>query len=200
MKLFTLFKSLPAQEKRLTIPTGLTLLRLLSTPMIVFAMIKHSWGLAFGLIIFSALTDLLDGYIARRFNQTTFLGACLDPIADKLLILSVYFTLAFSQSPLFSIPIWFVTLVLIKELVLITGVFLLFLKKIDLAIQPTLLGKLTMLVQTLFIIWLFACYFMHWLPIKTYYVALGAVLCMVLSSLCQYATLGFRYLRSYKEK
>ncbi len=197
MNIFKLFKSLPAREKRLTIPTMLTLVRLLSTPMIIYAMIKFHWGIAFWLIIVSAFTDILDGYIARNFNQQTLLGACLDPIADKLLVLSVYFTLAFVQSPLFSIPVWFVILVLLKELFLIGGVIFLYFKRPGLDIKPTILGKLTMLVQILFIIWLFACYFMHWLPVKTYYTALGAVLCLVLSSLYQYVTIGFRYLRAY---
>src|SRR3990167_3569236 len=154
MKILKLFKNLPICEKRLTIPNVLTLLRLLSVPIIVIAMFKSHWGIAFWLIILSALTDVLDGYIARIFNQKTFLGACLDPIADKLLILSVYFTLAFRQSPLFSIPVWFVVLVLLKELVLIAGVVFLYFKQYQLAIKPTLLGKLTMLAQTLFIIWL----------------------------------------------
>lgn len=207
MNFVKIFKNLPAREKRLTIPNVLTLVRMLCTPIIVVAMLKLYWGLAFWLIIFSALTDLLDGYIARRFHQKTFLGACLDPVADKLLILSVYFTLAFKQSPLFNIPLWFVFLVLLKELILIAGVIFLYIRqdqaksggvsKILIEPQPTLLGKLTMFVQTLFIVWLFACYFMHWLPVKTYYAALGAVLCLVLSSLYQYATIGLRYLRSY---
>jgi len=160
-------------------------------------MVKHSWGVAFVLILISSITDLLDGYIARNFNQKTFLGACLDPIADKLLVLSIYITLVFVQSPLFSIPIWFVILVLLKEILLISGVVFLFFKKGFLDIKPTLLGKLTMVVQILFIIWLFACYFFHWLPVKTYYTVLGVVLCLVLSSLCQYARIGFRYLYAY---
>lgn len=196
MKILKLFSRLPAQEKRLTIPTVLTLLRLLSVPVIVWAMLYGHWGRAFWFFLFSAFTDLLDGYIARTFNQKTLLGACLDPVADKLLILSIYFTLAFWQSPLFSIPVWFVILVLLKELILIVGVLFLYFKQSKLEIQPTHLGKLTMLMQTLFIIWLFACYFRHWLPTKTYYAALGTVLCLVLSSLYQYATIGWRYWRA----
>jgi cardiolipin synthase len=191
------FKEIPAQEKRITIPTMLTLVRLVSAPIIVYAMLKQDWGMAFWLIVVSALTDLMDGYIARNFNQQTWLGACLDPIADKLLVLSIYFTLAFVQSPLFAIPVWFVFLVLIKELILISGIVFLYLKSDKLDIAPTLLGKLTMLAQVLFIIWLFSCYFLHWLPIKTYYTALGAVLCLVLSSLYQYARIGISYLHTY---
>jgi cardiolipin synthase len=190
-------KKIPSKECRLTLPTVLTLARLTSTPVIVYAMIKHYWGIAFWLIVISAFTDLFDGYIARTFNQKTLLGAILDPLADKLLVLSVYFTLTFVQSPLFSIPLWFVILVLFKELILIGGVLFLYLKKDFLEIKPTLLGKLTMVMQILFIIWLFACYFFHWLPVKTYYTALGALLVLVLSSLCQYGRIGFRYLQAY---
>lgn len=188
-------KQLPKKEKRLTIPTILTLFRLLCVPVIVYAMINFHWGVAFWTIIIASLTDSADGYIARNFNQKTFLGACLDPIADKVLVLSVYITLAFVQSPLFSIPLWFVWLVLIKETVLIGGAAALYLKKGFLDVQPTLLGKLTMFVQVLFIVWLFACYFFHWLPVKTYYTMLGVVLVLVLSSLYQYMKMGVRALK-----
>jgi cardiolipin synthase len=198
---FTYFHNLPSSEKRITIPTVLTIVRLLSVPLIVAAMINQSWGFGFALIVVSALTDLFDGYIARKFNQKTFLGACLDPIADKVLVLSIFFTLAFVNSPLFSIPIWFVILVLIKELVLINGAFYLYLKNKHINIEPTILGKLTMFTQVLFIIWLFACYFLALVPVKTYYAALGLVILLVLSSLYQYVTIGLKsFFKSNKEK
>lgn len=157
-------------------------------------MLQHLWGLAFWLIVFGTITDLLDGYIARNFNQKTFLGAALDPIADKFLVLSIYFTLAFVQSPLFTIPLWFMWLVLCKELILIGGAIYLYLKYGFLEVHPILLGKLTMAFQMLFIIWLFACYFFHWVPIKTYYIALGVVMALVLSSLYQYVKIGWKYI------
>ena len=136
------FKQLPKKEKRLTVPTILTLFRLFCVPIIVYAMTTFHWGVAFWTIIIASLTDSADGYIARNFNQKTFLGACLDPIADKILVLSVYITLAFVQSPLFSIPLWFVWLVLIKETVLIGGAAALYLKKGFLDVQPTLSNSL----------------------------------------------------------
>ena len=160
------------------------------------AMVTHYWGVAFSLILFAAITDVVDGFLARNFNQKTFLGACLDPIADKVLILSCYFTLAFCQSPLFTIPGWFVWLVLLKEILLLGFAFSFWMFKGWLKVEPTLLGKLTMAVQVIFIIWLFACYFFHWLPVKTYFFMLGLVLLLVLSSLIQYATIGYRYLHS----
>jgi cardiolipin synthase len=101
------------------------------------------------------------------------------------------------QSPLFSIPLWFVILVLLKELVLIGGAMLMFYQKGFLKVEPTWLGKATMAVQSLFIIWLFACYFFHWLPVKTYYTALGVVLILVLSSLFQYVKIGLKQAYAY---
>lgn len=187
------FKNLPNKEKRFTLATFFTLLRGLAAPFIIWAMACQHWGYAFWLIVFASFTDLIDGFLARNFNQKTFLGACLDPIADKILILSCYFSLAFYQSPLFMIPFWFLFLILLKEFLLIGFAFFIWASRGSLKVEPTLLGKSTMFVQVLFIIWVFACYFFHWLPVKTYHSALGIVLILVLSSLVQYATIGYRY-------
>jgi len=189
------WSGIPAAEKRITIPTLLTLMRLISVPCIVWSMIVLRWTVAFNLILFASLTDLLDGYIARQFNQQTWFGACLDPIADKVLIISVYAALAFVPSPLFTIPVWFLLLVLLKELLLVGSALLLYLYVGAFEVRPTGLGKLTMLVQVLFIIWVFACYFFGWVPVKTYYGVLGIVFVLVLSSLMQYAKIGFDYLK-----
>jgi len=193
---FRLFNALPAHEKRLTLSTLFTLARIVLTPIIVFAMVWGKWDIAFWLFGAAAISDVIDGWLARWCNQQTFLGACLDPIADKFLILSIFFTLAFVQSPLFTIPIWFVVLVLIKELVLIVGGAILYIRQGHLKVSPTALGKGTMFVQVLFIAWLFACYFFHWLPIKTYYVMLGLLLSLVLLSLLQYVRIGLLQLRA----
>ena len=188
-------KKLPVKEKRLTFATALTSLRFLLIPFIVFAMIFQEWGIACICFVSAALSDILDGYIARLFNQKTFLGACLDPIADKLLTLSVFTTLAFVQSPLFSIPKWFVFTVLIKEIILVFGALFIILLRGKIEIHPTMLGKLTMCVQVLFIIWLFACYFFKWLPVKTYKFSLGLVLLLVIISLLDYIRIGFKQVK-----
>lgn len=184
---FRLFKKLPQREKKITLSTAITLARIALTPIIVIAMVYGSWGIAFWLFIGAAISDVLDGYLARLLNDNTFLGACLDPLADKLLILSVFFTLAFISTPLFVLPAWFVITVLAKEMLLIVSAIFLFIKQGHLEVRPLLLGKLAMIVQTLFIIWLFSCYFFHWMPVKTYTFMLGVVLIVVLASLVGYA-------------
>lgn len=195
MKLnFKFFRNLPAHEKKITFPTMLTLLRISLVPFIVAAMILHVWDSAFWLFIIAALTDVFDGLFARWFNERTFLGACLDPLADKLLILAVFTTLAFVQSPLFTIPLWFLLLVLLKEIFQIVGAILIYAKKGHLEIKPLFWGKAAMVAQTSFIIWLFACYFYHWVPIKTYYAMLAGVLAVVGISFLQYVRVGFRQL------
>lgn len=185
-----LFKNLPPHETRITFSTVLTLLRIILTPFIVVAMIMQHWDAAFWLFLTASLFDILDGNLARWLKQETFLGACLDPLADKILVVSCFATLAFVQSPLFSIPHWFVVLVLLKELVIIGGSALIYGVRGHLVVSPTFLGKATMVAQVCFITWLFSCYFFGWVPVKTYYVALGILLFLVGLTLLQYVRLG----------
>src|SRR5262245_17807351 len=77
---FQLFKKLPAHEKKITFSTALTILRFILIPFIVGAMIMNAWHTAFILFVIAAITDVLDGWLARWMNQRTFLGAALDPL------------------------------------------------------------------------------------------------------------------------
>ena len=193
---FHLFKNLPAREKKITVSTMLTLIRLALIPFIVIAMIQDVWGVAFVLYIVAAVTDVLDGWIARCFNQRTFLGAALDPITDKLLVIAIFFTLAFIQPFLFRIPLWFVIGVLLKELIQITGAIIIYSKRGYLHIAPTFLGKANGVVQTIFITWLFTCYFFNWAPFKTYYVLLTLVAAFVVLTFVDYVRIGMAQVRS----
>lgn len=190
-----IFKRLPAAEKKITVSTMLTFVRILLTPFIVYSMIAGYWGAAFIMFVTAAVTDVLDGSIARLLNQKTFLGACLDPLADKLLLLSCFMTLAFVETPLFSIPTWFVWLVLSKELLQWFGALFIYTIKGHLEVRPTILGKLTTVVQVTFIIWLFACYFFQWVPVKTYWAMLSLMIVMVCMSFVQYARMGIRFFK-----
>lgn len=196
---FSFISSLPLCEKRITIPTLFTLSRIFLAFFVVGAMFLHYWSAACLLFLIAASTDMLDGTLARFFNEKTQLGACLDPIADKFLVLSVFFTLAFAQSPLFHIPLWFVSIVFIKELILIGGALIVYHKTGSLEINPSWLGKTAMFVQIVFITWLFACYFFHWVPIKTYYTMLSVVILCAIASLAHYLLMGFKYLFSVQK-
>ena len=191
---FHFFSQLPAREKKITFSTFLTLMRIAAVPFIVATMWYGWWGVACILFIAACLSDMLDGYAARYFNQRTFLGACLDPIADKILILSVFSTLAFVHTPLFAIPAWFVWVILCKELILVGGALCVYLVNGHLEIRPRLLGKVTTVAQMGFIIWLFACYFFQWVPNKTYITMLGILLILTCTSLIHYILIGVYWL------
>lgn len=188
-------RRLSRERFRITIPTALTILRLILTPCIVLAMIFQFWGIAFGLFLIAAITDLLDGFLARLWNQRTFLGACLDPLADKILILSVFCTLAFVKTPLFTIPSWFFWFVLTKELLQLLGALAIYLFKGNLEIRVTMLSKITTVVQMCFILWLFTCYFFHWMPVKTYTMMVGLLFLLVFATLIQYAVIGWQFVK-----
>ena len=115
----------PVEEKRQsgtvwwTVPNLLTVLRMLLAPLILVALLTRLEGKEFyalGLFLLASVTDWLDGYLARRRRQITHLGALLDPLADKILISSVF--IAFVELNL--APAWMVTIIIIRE-ILVTG-------------------------------------------------------------------------------
>ena len=104
----------------MTLPTKLSLLRIVLTFVIMRLLFLPGWkakAASFAIFVVAALTDWLDGFLARRWRQMTPGGALLDPIADKILVLGMF--LAFVQMRL--IPAWMVLVILFREL-LITGV------------------------------------------------------------------------------
>lgn len=195
----SLIQKLAGAKNKLTVPTLFTLLRILLVPVIVYAMITHAWGVAFFCFVIAAATDVIDGFLARLCDNQSLLGACLDPVADKFLLLSCFFTLAFIQTPLFTLPGWFFAIVLTKEVIILGGSLILLLSHCGFAVRPTILGKATTVVQVCFIIWLFACYFFSWMPVKTYVSMLAIMLCFVLLSAAQYIHIGLQYFLSAKE-
>jgi cardiolipin synthase len=198
---FTLrvLRHLPEAERRITIPTLITLTRIFLVPVIIKAMVAGWWGYAFFLFTFACITDLIDGLLARLLNEKTFLGACLDPIADKVLLVSCFTALAFVSTPLFVVPRWFVFFVMGKEIIQLTSACIIYYIRGHFNVQPTYLGKTTTCIQMIFIIWLFACYFFCWVPIKTYYTMLSIMIFFISMSFMQYAYIGLRMLNSSKE-
>ena len=182
-------------KKWFTISNCLTFVRILLTPVIVVAIIFKYWYFAFYSFVFAAITDLLDGYLARLLNEQSNLGAMLDPIADKFFLISTFSSLAFLDSPFFHIPIWFVILILCREFTIMLGTFSMMQANINVKINPTIWGKLTTFFQIIFISWIFICYFFSWVPSKTYYTLLGFITAFSIISLVQYVSLGIKYLR-----
>ena len=101
---------------------------------------------ALGVFALAAASDGLDGYVARRYNQRTELGAVLDPIADKGLLLAAILTLSFS-SWRYALPVWFGVLVVARDLMVMTGAVVLVLLQRKVAVRPTWSGKAATALQ-----------------------------------------------------
>jgi cardiolipin synthase len=106
--------SVAATDRVLTVPNALSLLRLLLVPVFALLIIARYDGWALFVLAFSGFTDFLDGYLARRWNQVSKVGALLDPAADRLYILSTLIGLAWRDL----IPWWLLALIVARDVVL----------------------------------------------------------------------------------
>jgi cardiolipin synthase len=122
----------------LNVPNILTLCRLFSIPLFLALLSKHDLRLALYVFIGAALTDALDGTVARWFDCRTEIGAILDPFADKLLLLSSFVTLTIDGM----LPGWLLGVVVIRDIVLVFGYFMVsFYVNEHVPVRPSYLGK-----------------------------------------------------------
>jgi cardiolipin synthase len=127
----------------INIPNFLTLLRILITPLFVIFMIKGQYRLSLLVFFLAGVSDGLDGLFARWFNQKTVLGAHLDPIADKLLLISAFVALAVQQI----IPSWLAVVVISRDILIITGIAILRYFHATFNIRPSMISKCTTATQ-----------------------------------------------------
>ena len=132
----------------LTLPNALTLLRILAIPFFAIAVwYGHHWQ-AFVLFAAAGFTDLLDGLIARAFDQRSDLGAVLDPAADKLLMTTAFVLMAWrTQGMTAPIPVWVAILAIMRDLVISFYAFASVDRLSDSKFHPSLLGKLSTAMQ-----------------------------------------------------
>ncbi|MBQ2835635.1 MAG: CDP-alcohol phosphatidyltransferase family protein [Clostridia bacterium] len=123
--------------KKENIPNILTIIRFILIPFIYISVLSHHYLIALIIFTVSALTDILDGYIARKYNYITDIGKLIDPLADKLTQLSLLLSLAILKI----LPWWIFAIVFIKELVLIVSASVLYSRK-DVVVYSKWYGKL----------------------------------------------------------
>ncbi len=128
------------------IPNLITLGRILLVPFVVWAIASGAMWIAFVLFLAAGVSDAVDGFLAKRFNMTTMVGAYLDPLADKALIVSIYLTLGINGF----IPRWLVILVVSRDILIVGGIMLSWVIGNPLKIKPLLVSKLNTVAQILF--------------------------------------------------
>ncbi len=120
--------------------------RILLVPVVVWAIASSQMWLAFLLFLAAAVSDAVDGFLAKRFGMKTELGAYLDPLADKVLIVSIYVTLGITGV----IPLWIVILVVSRDIMIVGAILLSWLVDRPVAIKPHNVSRLNTAAQILY--------------------------------------------------
>jgi cardiolipin synthase len=134
--------------KREDIPNLLTLFRFLLVPLVVYYILERQFLPALLLFALAGFSDALDGFLARQYHWTSRIGALMDPLADKLLMVCSFLTLGWVGL----LPWWLVGLVILRDIVIVTGavVYNARIERVEAA--PTLVSKLNTLAQILVVL------------------------------------------------
>jgi cardiolipin synthase len=188
----------------MTTANKITILRILLIPFFVVEVLYYVKGghqiywigavLSFAL---AAICDGVDGFIARHYNQKSELGAILDPIADKLLLVSGVILFSLDNHPWFgSIPIWLTVTIIARDLFLLIGMAVIYMTVGKIKVRPRIIGKIATVCQMLSIGWILV----KWdtgFGLKLFWVwVIGATVCTALSGLL-YLWDGMKQLSSH---
>jgi cardiolipin synthase len=172
----------------------LTLLRILLIPVFVSLLVYRQPGPALAVFLVAALTDLLDGYVARRRGSQSRLGAFLDPMADKLLLIASFVTLTWLRA----LPFWITAIVISRDVILMVGALAIHMAGGRITPRPTWAGKAATFFQVLTVL--------AGLLARFYAVPTGARLIMALAATftvlsgLQYIVQGMRFLNTVQER
>ncbi|MFV2035470.1 MAG: CDP-alcohol phosphatidyltransferase family protein [Halocynthiibacter sp.] len=121
----------------MSLPNIITLARMFMVPVVVYLIITGQPAAAFWLFIIAGATDAVDGFIAKQFDLATELGAYLDPLADKLLLISIYITLGVTEA----LPIWLVFLVVSRDILIVLAFVVSWLVGSPIKVRPLYVSK-----------------------------------------------------------
>lgn len=130
-------------EAEVTAPNLLSLLRILLVPLTIWLIISDQLQLAFLTLVVAGLTDAADGYLAKRFGMQTELGAYLDPLADKLLLVSTFVTLGLRGD----VPSWFVILIVSRDIMIVAAILLSAMLARPVRMRPLIVSKINTAAQ-----------------------------------------------------
>ncbi len=157
-----------------TLPNLITLLRLAALPFFLVSIADGRFGIALAIFVVAGISDGVDGYLARHFNMKSALGAYLDPIADKLLLISSYLFLAIPSYPARAkVPVWLAVMVLSRDFLLLLVGLLMILTIGKRAFPPSWAGKVATVTQILTVLFVLCANVWNW-PRPILLIAFGA--------------------------
>lgn len=187
----------------MTLASKITLSRLLCAP--VFAVLAIYYGqsiqtgtpnellrwFAVGIFTIAAASDGIDGYIARKLRQSSQLGACIDPIADKTLLLTGIITLTIAPwGDNWRIPLWFTLIMIIRDIIIIVGICILYYVNKHVPIKPHWTGKVCTVTQMVLLGWVM----LKLIPLSPIYPTILATIFTIWSG-TEYFREGLRQIR-----
>lgn len=135
-------------HRMIYIPNLLTLARIGLVPWLVVLLQETQYGWSLAVFIIAGVSDALDGFIAKRFNAATHLGAILDPLADKALLVSAYVMLSVMEV----IPFWLMVVVVFRDIIIVGGYLVMVLFFGSVKMQPLKISKLNTFTQITYIV------------------------------------------------
>lgn len=173
----------------MNIPNIITILRILLVPLLAIFLLEEKFAPALLVFLVAGVSDGLDGLLARLLRQQTRLGAILDPLADKALLVTAFVLLAVLQT----VPAWLAVLVVSRDLLILGGIAVLLLNDREVVFQPSLVSKLTTFSQLATVaFFLGQDYLTSMLALRDYLIMITAIL-TVLSAI-SYVVRGVRIL------
>jgi len=175
----------------MTTANKITILRILLVPFFVVELIYYvrsgneihrlSALLSFAI---AAILDGVDGYIARRYNQISELGKILDPLADKLLLVSAVVMLSFDNTPhLRQVPLWLTGTIIGRDFLILIGMVVIHLTVGKVAVKPRITGKCATVLQMAIVIWILLKWDQDLNPLWLQYLVAGSAICTGISGL-----------------
>jgi cardiolipin synthase len=178
----------------LNLPNFLTLIRILTIPIFLEFLAYHFYWEALVVFAIGGLTDFLDGFAARRMNQQTALGAYLDPVADKLLVITSFIMLGVIEG----IPMWLAVVVVVRDVLIVIGYAIIYVLVDErLQVSPTRIGKWSTTLQLLTLA--VALVMLHDPKLLSAYVLISFVWVTALATVvsgCQYLYRGLVWLQN----
>ncbi|GGC69218.1 CDP-alcohol phosphatidyltransferase family protein [Chelatococcus reniformis] len=130
----------------MTLPNLITIARLFMVPLVVAAIGAGRWQAAFVVFVLAGLSDAVDGFIARRWNMRSELGAYIDPFADKALLVSIYVALSVAGA----LPGWVAIVVVSRDVMIVSAIVMSWLLERPMAMRPLAVSKINTAAQIAF--------------------------------------------------
>ena len=179
-----------SRERRVSIPNIITLCRILLVPVVVWAIASNEMSVAFAVFVVAGVSDAVDGFLAKRFNMASELGALLDPLADKALLVSIYVSLGIWGA----IPRWLVILVVSRDIMIVGAVMISWVFGKPIPMKPLMVSKLNTVAQVAFAALVLGALAFGFEPMPYDLFLMGAVTVLTLLSVSLYLVEWMRHM------